>query len=1321
MNFAFMKNTMKTKILLGATLALFSSKIFAQGPGLIISEILPNPAGTDSPFEYVELVATKTIDFSLTPYSVVVCNNGTATTNGWINGGTISYGFDITTGIVNQGDVVYVGGNSMSPTGTKLRVINTGTTNGDGFGNFATGGVFGNGGGNCDGIAVFNLPTSSLSPNTIPQDALFYGTSAGTAVVTGGTNGYQLPFNDIYSGGKLQTTSFLAPDPASGQAIEVISGTFNPTTGSFTTGRSFSLTAGTDLTSNITFSTAIGNVNAAMATTHQTVNENGVTASFNVTITNANTAQAVFQVNASTLSTAEIINDYSLSTTIVVPAGSTTTQTVTVSLNDDALNESDEYVIFSLQGLSNATAIGSNIHTLYIKDNDNAAPVGTNQIMLNLLGSYSNGTEGLNSAEIVAFDSSTNRLFIANSIGAKIDIVDFSNPSSLAPIASVNVTPYGNINSVAVYNGLVAAAIENSVNPQDSGKVVFFDANGTFLNSVKVGAMPDMITFNHAGNKVLVACEGEPNASYTVDPEGRICIVNLTVPVASLTQSNVDFINFTSFIGQETTLRASGIRIYGPGSNAAQDFEPEYITVSDDDQTAWVTLQENNAIAKIDLLSNTITQLMPLGFKNHLLPQNALDASDQTSAVNLSNFPILGMYLPDAIANFSVGANKYIITANEGDARAYAGFNEESRISGLTLDPTAYPNASQLKANTVAGRLLSSNKMGDTDNDGDIDQIYTLGGRSFSIWDASTGALVYDSGNDFEKITSTHPVFGAMFNASNGSGAITVKNRSDDKGPEPEGTTVATIDGNHYAFISLERIGGVMIYNINNPASPVFSGYYNNRNVATNGPDRGAEGMIYIDATSSPNGMPIVILANEISSTLTVYQINTCRALSNATLLTNNNDTLCFGDTTLLYSNLQSGVNYQWYLNDSPISGATDTSFSVSATGNYSLGIVNTALSCVDTLNLNVLVHPSFNAIANASQTTICSNDTLVLYGSGATSYTWNNGVTDNLGFVPTSSGAFVLTGHDNNGCSDTNSIFITVNAAPLVIGSATDTTVCLGSSTILSGAGANSYSWSGGISNGVSFSPSTTTTYVVTGTDLAGCSNQDTVEIMVIDLNVGAIATFSEVCSGNSTALNGTGASTYSWSDGVNNGFGFVPSSSQYYVVTGTDAYGCIDSDSIFIEVLPLPNPTITYSSGTLSIPTYSSMQWFLNGSPIPGATSAIYAPSTDGDYTVQVTDANGCSGTSSVFTLNTTGLNALSNLLSAKIYPNPANTKVIVELPATSEGKINLMNSFGQLMMSAPLQQINEINLNEFANGYYTIQIVTATQTKNFPLLKN
>ena len=199
---------------------------------------------------------------------------------------------------------------------------------------------------------------------------------------------------------------------------------------------------------------------------------------------------------------------------------------------------------------------------------------------------------------------------------------------------------------------------------------------------------------------------------------------------------------------------------------------------------------------------------------------------------------------------------------------------EGVRISTLTLDPVAFPNAAELKNNANLGRLLVTTERGDTDGDGDYDQLYTFGGRSFSIWN-NQGQLVYDSGDDFERITAEQ--FPEYFNASNSNN--TFDNRSDDKGPEPEGVVTGIINGRTYAFIGLERIGGVMVYDVTDPVSPTFVQYINNRDftVATDSAaakDLGPEGLAFISAQDSPNGKPLLVVANEVSGSTTFYQID---------------------------------------------------------------------------------------------------------------------------------------------------------------------------------------------------------------------------------------------------------------------------------------------------------------------------------------------------------------------------------------------------------------------------------------------------------------
>ncbi len=620
---------------------------------------------------------------------------------------------------------------------------------------------------------------------------------------------------------------------------------------------------------------APGNATVNFVGTKASVTENGVTVKVIANLTGGGNAASSIDLQLIPFGTATNGSDFTLPADMQFnwsPNANNVNDTISITINNDALPENTEYFVLRMANPVNIATPAASVNnfTVFILDDDLVAPAASGNLTLNYLTSVSNGPAGPNSAEIVAHDPVSQRLFIANSLGAKIDIINFDNPATPSLITSIPVSPYGNINSLTVKNGIVAAAIENAV-PEAAGKVVFFDTNGVFISQVNVGAMPDMITFNHAGTKVLTANEGQPNNAYTIDPEGSVSIVDISGGVAAVTQANVTTASFGPFNGQVAALKAAGVRIFGPGATVAQDMEPEYITISDDDQTAWVTCQENNAIATVNIATATITDIKPLGTKDHMLSNNALDANDQGGVIQIANWPVKGLYMPDAVASFTTGGQTYLITANEGDSREYSGYSEIKRLSDASyqLDPVAFPYPEVIKANL--GRLNITTASGDTDNDGDFDEIHAYGGRSVSIWNATTGALVWDSGDDMELMLSQHPVFSAIFNASNANN--TLKNRSDDKGPEPEGVTVATINNKTYAFIALERMGGCMVYDITNPAAPVFTDYKNTRTIASYGGDQGAEGIIYIKAEDAPNGVPIVILANEVSSTLSIFQV----------------------------------------------------------------------------------------------------------------------------------------------------------------------------------------------------------------------------------------------------------------------------------------------------------------------------------------------------------------------------------------------------------------------------------------------------------------
>lgn len=458
------------------------------------------------------------------------------------------------------------------------------------------------------------------------------------------------------------------------------------------------------------------------------------------------------------------------------------------------------------------------------------------------IGSIDLGDQG--ASEISAYDAGTKKLFVVNnSTVNRIDVVDLSNPAAPVFKESINLSGYGGfVNSLSVYEGKLAAAIE-AANKQDAGKVVVF--NTTDLAEVKVipvGSLPDMVTFSPDGRYILTANEGEPSGDYMSDPSGTISIITTS-------DYSVVNIDFSSLSSQLTSLTADGFRVFGVGNNFVKDIEPEYIAVSPDSKTAWVTLQENNGIAKIDLLSKRLVEIFPLGFKNYNLDNYRMDISDRDNAISFTkNWNVKGMFQPDAIAVLQANI-PLLFTANEGDAREYTALAEVRRIKDVSLDPTIFPNSSVLKQDANMGRLNITTTKGDTDGDGDFDELYSFGARSFSIWNGNTGALIYDSKNELDVRIAADGLYD--------------DGRSDDKGCEPEGLTIGQVGNRTILFVGLERADAMIMYDISNPYNPVF--------IKTLKTGDGPEGVLFIPAAQSSNGKSLLIVSNENDGVVKVF------------------------------------------------------------------------------------------------------------------------------------------------------------------------------------------------------------------------------------------------------------------------------------------------------------------------------------------------------------------------------------------------------------------------------------------------------------------
>ncbi|MBS9461941.1 choice-of-anchor I family protein [Flagellimonas sp. 389] len=475
---------------------------------------------------------------------------------------------------------------------------------------------------------------------------------------------------------------------------------------------------------------------------------------------------------------------------------------------------------------------------------DDEIPV--TQVDFGFYGTIQVGGEG--ASEISAFDPSTNKLFIVNVESTEISVFDISNLNSPIKLNSITCINAGAPNSVAVSDGKLAVAIE-AEDKQADGYIELFDTTTQKeICSFKVGALPDMVTFTPNGAYIVCANEGEPNDEYTNDPMGSIGIINVKT-------REVSILDFTSFNGDEASLEEKGFRVFGPNATLAMDVEPEYVAVSDDSKKAWVTLQENNGVAVVNLETKQIESILPLGFKDYSAPGNEIDPSNRDDKKELRSVPVFGMYQPDAIAYYSVNGMDYVVTANEGDARDYDGFSEEERMADLVFDETAFPDAATLQLDENLGRLQSTTTLGDIDDDGDFDELYNYGARSFSIW-SGMGQSVYDSGNDIaERTLELTP---AVFNGDD--------SRSDDKGAEPEAVTIQKIGDRQILFVGLERNNQIMVYDISNPSFPEFL------QILETAGDVGPEGVLAIDADDSPTGKEILVVSNEVSGTVTFYQ-----------------------------------------------------------------------------------------------------------------------------------------------------------------------------------------------------------------------------------------------------------------------------------------------------------------------------------------------------------------------------------------------------------------------------------------------------------------
>lgn len=450
-----------------------------------------------------------------------------------------------------------------------------------------------------------------------------------------------------------------------------------------------------------------------------------------------------------------------------------------------------------------------------------------------------------------------------------VDLLD-GNDIDVKSIVEANCEgfTYGDMTSVAVSaDGTKLAAAVQAEGYADNGRVAVFtcNADGTliFEQAYETGVQPDMVTFTPDDSRILTANEGEPREGYAdgaVDPAGSVTVIT----VADGTAVNVDFTAYDSNEERQKLIDA-GI-VMKKDTVPSEDLEPEYIAAGND--TAYITLQEANAIAVIDLDSLKVAGIYSAGYEDY--STTAVDIDKKDEAYNSAVYESLrGIRMPDGVALYSVDGVDYIVTANEGDSREWGDYlNEDERDFG---DGQTSPSGKITAENSgLTGKVVFFDS---SDYDGlDSGLDYVFGGRSFTVFRADKSGLteIYDSGSDFEAKTAEY--IPENFNCSNDDKSL--DDRSGKKGPESESITVGTVGERTYAFIGLERVGGVMVYDITDPAETVYVNYINSRDFSEDiAGDDSPEGLCFIPAADSADGNAYLLAACEVSGTVAAYEL----------------------------------------------------------------------------------------------------------------------------------------------------------------------------------------------------------------------------------------------------------------------------------------------------------------------------------------------------------------------------------------------------------------------------------------------------------------
>ena len=475
----------------------------------------------------------------------------------------------------------------------------------------------------------------------------------------------------------------------------------------------------------------------------------------------------------------------------------------------------------------------------------------------------------MTTAEISAFMPEKKLLFVVGGENV-LEVVDMANPSQPKKLQEVKLP--GGASSVTVRGDLVAVSLLNTPEwKKGHVQVMRYGKKLEVLGLHELCYMPDMITFTPDGKNLLVACEGSPDETFSEDPEGGIGVLSVVKPESkSWAKPQKTVVGFKGL--DSLSLMAKGVRKTGVKS-FAQSLEPEYITVASDSKTAWISLQENNALVKFDVSAKKILDVFPLGYVDHSKPGFGLDIK-KNKAIEIKNYPLRGLRQPDGISSFTVNGKSFVLTANEGapvnDYKAWTDVTTPMMLSQQgVLDPNVFTAAVLDDVNNVTVSSLERCDVApDKTSNGKCPYMYSFGSRSISIFDGESGSLVWDSGDIFEQTAAT--VAPDYFNWNSKKGKVKMDARSEDKGCEPENVTTGMVGKKRYAFAGLERTSAVAVFDITgveSGATPKIVDFY------LNPKDRGPEGVLFISAEKSPNGEPLLVVGYEYSKTLAVYSV----------------------------------------------------------------------------------------------------------------------------------------------------------------------------------------------------------------------------------------------------------------------------------------------------------------------------------------------------------------------------------------------------------------------------------------------------------------